>query len=58
MNTLTVAGFSLNIKKCKFVQTRILYLGRDISVEDVGPSKTKVKAITNSPVPGNVKQVC
>lgn len=54
---LKTAGFSLNIAKCKFLQTTIEYLGREISIEGVRPDPRKIQALTHSPVPRNVKQV-
>lgn len=54
---LSTAGFTINIKKCQFFVTTIEYLGRQISSEGVRPSKNKVSALVNSPVPRTVKQV-
>lgn len=57
LQALTAAGFSINLKKCTFLSTEIEYLGRNISNGQVRPSKYKVKALIESPVPRNVKQV-
>ncbi|XP_046142832.1 uncharacterized protein LOC123988087 [Osmia bicornis bicornis] len=57
LQALDAAGFSLNLEKCKFLQTTINYLGREVSAEGVRPGKDKVKALLESPVPNNVKQV-
>lgn len=57
LTALAKAGFSLNIKKCRFFQTQITYLGQDISEDGVRPGKTKVEALLNAPSPKNVKQV-
>lgn len=57
LKTLTTAGFSINLRKCVFLTTEIEYLGRVISEGHVKPSPTKVKALVDSPVPQNVKQV-
>lgn len=54
---LVNAGFTINLKKCKFFETSIEYLGRTISAEGVQPSQSKVAALVNSPIPKNVKQV-
>lgn len=54
--TLTKAGFSINLKKCKFLANEIEYLGRSISNGQVRPSAYKVEALTRAPKPGNVKQ--
>lgn len=55
--TLTSAGFSINLKKSTFVATEVEYLGRIISQGQVKPSEHKIKALVDSPVPTNVKQV-
>lgn len=57
LDSLKQAGFSLNIKKCKFLKTEIEYLGRVICNSSVRPSPGKVQALIRSPVPGTVKQV-
>lgn len=57
LSTLTNAGFSINLKKCSFLMTKVEYLGRTISQGQVQPSKQKVKALAESPVPKNVKQI-
>lgn len=57
LNTLTTAGFSINLKKCSFLSSSIEYLGRSISEGQVRPSGDKVKALTEVDEPRNVKQV-
>lgn len=57
LQTLTESGFSINLKKCSFLSTKVEYLGRTISQGQVQPSVQKVKALVESPVPKNVKQV-
>jgi hypothetical protein len=57
LEALRVAGFSLNLSKCKFLQAEIEYLGRHISSAGIRPSNDKVVALTKVPSPGNVKQV-
>ncbi|BES94514.1 Hypothetical Protein NTJ_07326 [Nesidiocoris tenuis] len=57
LQALDSAGFSLNMKKCKFLQTSVEYLGREVSVNGIRPGKKKVEALQNSPVPANPKQV-
>lgn len=54
---LVKAGFTINLKKCQFFVTSIEYLGWNISADGVRLSETKVKALINSPIPKNVKQV-
>ncbi|CAF4831682.1 unnamed protein product [Pieris macdunnoughi] len=57
LKTLTEAGFSVNLRKCCFLTTKIEYLGRVISHGQVRPSLHKIEALVNSPTPTNVKQV-
>lgn len=57
LETLTNAGFSINLKKCSFLSTQVEYLGRTISQGQVQPSAQKVKALVEAPIPKNVKQV-
>lgn len=57
LQTLTNSGFSINLKKCSFLATKIEYLGRTISQGQVQPSKSKVNALVESPIPKSVKQV-
>ncbi len=57
LDVLRVAGFSLNLSKCKFLQTELEYLGRHISSEGIRPSKSKVEALTKVASPTDVKQV-
>lgn len=57
ISALSSAGFTINLKKCKFFVTTIEYLGRQISNEGVRPSESKVSALVNSPIPKNIKQV-
>lgn len=56
LKTLTEAGFSINLRKCSFLSTKIEYLGRTISEGQVQPSKEKVRALVEAPIPKNVKQ--
>jgi hypothetical protein len=49
LEALKVAGFSLNILKCKFLQTSVKYLGREISSEGIRPdADKKVRALVSS----------
>ncbi|XP_036145206.1 uncharacterized protein LOC105831336 isoform X1 [Monomorium pharaonis] len=47
----------LRIDKCKFVYTRVEYLGYIISEKGISPTKEGVEAILNFPVPKNVREV-
>lgn len=57
LSTLTMAGFSINLKKCSFLCTEIEYLGRVISNGEVRPAPGKIQALVDSAIPQNVKQV-
>jgi hypothetical protein len=57
LETLTKSGFSVNLKKCKFLTTEIEYLGQTISNGQVRPIAHKVEALVSSRVPSNVKEV-
>lgn len=56
LEALNASGFSLNIRKCRFFETTIDYLGRSISAEGIRPGESKVLALVNSPIPTNVKE--
>lgn len=57
LQTLTDAGFSINLRKCSFLTTEVEYLGRVISQGQVRPSPHKIEALVKSSPPANVKQV-
>lgn len=57
ISTLCSSGFTINLKKCKFFVNDIEYLGRHISCEGVRPSDYKIRALADSPIPKNIKQV-
>lgn len=47
-------GLTLNLKKCYFLQTKIEYLGYQISATGVQPSERKIEAVAQFPIPTNV----
>lgn len=57
LKALHKAGFSLNLKKCHFFQSKLEYLGREISSEGIRPGMRKVEALQKSPIPTTTKQV-
>lgn len=57
LETLTTAGFSINLRKCSFLTTEVEYLGRLVSQGQVRPSPRKVEALVNTTPPENLKQV-
>lgn len=57
LEALSTAGFTINLKKCKFFVREIEYLGRNVSEEGIRPSETKIAALIDSPIPVSVKEV-
>lgn len=57
LRALGTAGFTLNLDKCRFLQTSLEYLGRVISADGVRPSPRKISALIDAPVPTTSKQV-
>lgn len=57
LEVLTKAGFSLNLKKCSFLKTRIEYLGFEIEAGEIRPNKRKIEALSTLPPPQSVTQV-
>jgi len=51
------AGLNINWGKCRFLQTRIGFLGHVIENGQVYPSTCKIEAIRRFPEPSNVRQV-
>lgn len=43
--------------KCKFLQTKIEYLGYNVSAEGISPTNRGIEAVTNFPTPKNVREV-
>ena len=54
---LEKAGLRLKRSKCKFMLPSIEYLGHTISASGLQPTKEKVRAIVEAPVPQNVSQL-
>ena len=57
LGCLKNAGIHLKQEKCKFMLSEVQYLGHTISAEGLKPSKSKVKAIEEAPVPRNVSEL-
>lgn len=57
LEVLTKAGFSLNLKKCSFLKTRIEYLGYEIEGGEIRPNRRKIEALSALPPPQSVTQV-
>lgn len=57
LKVLTEAGFSLNMKKCSFMKTKVEYLGFEVEAGQIRPNKKKVEALSALPPPQSVTQV-
>lgn len=54
---LRKANLTLNLKKCFFFQSKLEYLGFEISKEGLKPGSKKIQAVQDFPRPNNVHQV-
>lgn len=50
-------GLTLNPKKCKFLQTKITYLGHDVNKDGIKPLPHNLSSIKNFPVPNTVRKL-
>lgn len=57
LTTLRAAGVKLNSKKCSFYVNNVTYLGYVFDKDGIHPSKEKVRAIIDAPIPKDVSQV-
>ena len=57
LSKLDKAGLHLNKDKCKFMKTKVRYLGHVIDREGLYPSTEKVKAIQEAPKPKGVSEL-
>ena len=57
LERLRTAKFYARLHKCSLFQTRVEYLGFDVSVRGIQPSPEKVKTIVEWPTPKSVKDV-
>lgn len=57
LNALSTHGFALNYGKCVFFARKTEYLGVTFSAGSVQPSSHKVNALTQAPIPTDVKSV-
>nr|XP_026499846.1 uncharacterized protein LOC113403492 isoform X1 [Vanessa tameamea] len=51
LEVLTKAGFSLNLKKCSFLKTKVEFLGFEVESGQIKPNRRKVEALTALPPP-------
>lgn len=57
LNALTVSGFSLNPRKCKFLKVKINYLGYSLQAGEIRPNSLKIQALADAPSPKTGTQV-
>src|SRR5690606_5336831 len=57
LNALSQAGLQLNHKKCHFGQRQAKVLGHVVDASGVHPDSEKVRAVTEFPLPKNVKEL-
>jgi len=57
MARLREANLKLQPDKCEFLRKEVAYLGHIITEEGVKPDPSKIKAITNFPIPRNPKNI-
>lgn len=57
LNVASEHGLEMNWRKCRFPETRILYLGHVIENGNVSPSDEKTAAIRKFPKPSNINSL-
>ncbi|CAK1540872.1 unnamed protein product [Leptosia nina] len=57
LEILTKAGFSLNLKKCSFLKTRVEFLGYEVEAGEIKPNKRKIEALSGLPPPESITQL-
>lgn len=57
LELLQDAGLTLKLSKCSFFDTKIEYLGYEISADGVKPSVHKIASVSDFPTPRNVHEV-
>jgi transposase InsO family protein len=57
LKVLRDAHLTLRLSKCSFFQTKVDYLGHEISAEGVRPGSAKIKAVQDFKTPQNVREV-
>ncbi|XP_053989913.1 uncharacterized protein LOC128882354 [Hylaeus volcanicus] len=57
LEVLTRAGFSLNLRKCSFLKTKVEFLGFEVESGQISPNCRKVEALTALPPPETVTQL-
>jgi hypothetical protein len=57
LHTLRFESFFINLKKCSFAQSSVLFLGFIVSAEGISADPAKVRAILEWPTPNNIHEV-
>lgn len=57
LKALSEAGFSLNVRKCKFMKNEVDYLGYVVKSGKVTPNPRKIQALVDAPTPQTASQV-
>ena len=57
MEKLGEVGWMINLKKSKFLHSKVSYLGFELSADGLRPGLNKVKAVEEFPAPHHVKTV-
>ena len=50
-------GLKINPEKCQFAQSKVSFLGHQVSTAGIGPDPAKIDAVLNFPVPKTAKDV-
>ena len=51
------SGLKINLNKCKFAITKIIFNGHILSAEGISPDSEKIKSINQLQVPKNITEI-
>lgn len=57
VSKLRKVNLKLNMKKCSFLKSEIMFLGHEISAEGIKPGNHKVEAVANFKTPSNLHEL-
>lgn len=57
LHKLKSENLKLNMNKCSFLQSKITYLGHEISADGIRPGESKLAAVSRFPTPKNVHEI-
>ncbi|KAI4888737.1 hypothetical protein NFI96_009817, partial [Prochilodus magdalenae] len=57
LDRLEEAGLKVSLDKCQFCQPRVKYVGHIVSAEGIATDPSKVEAVTNWPLPYDIKSL-